>query len=355
VAVTDRYWGPVEPAEAAAVLGRPVEIVSQHLRWLFAVARCRWDTGEAIVKRQPPMGRTADQLRWQHRLTNHLADRGVPAVRARELVELDGLWYEVYDVATGDDTYAGVDTWEPFFSQRHVVAAGRGLAAMHGAGSDFEPRRPQPQRGFVVQLGLTELAPVAAVERLAGERPAVAAYIRDEDWRDDIATAYDELFRRLRPALPELPPAPLHGDWQTNNLFFDGDRLSSIIDFHQADYAPRVLDLAVAVERNCFFWNRISAGEDDAHDLGHAQLLLESYHEVAPLTNAERAAFTDVLAACQFEYGISFLDYYWGIERDRDKANWAWHTFVIGHARWWQGDSGLRARAELDQACSGLP
>ena len=54
------------------------------------------DTGEAfILKRQPPMGRTVDQLRWQHRLTNHLADRGVPAVRARELVELDGLWYEI--------------------------------------------------------------------------------------------------------------------------------------------------------------------------------------------------------------------------------------------------------------------
>jgi len=34
---------------------------------------------------------------------------------------------------------------------------------------------------------------------------------------------------------------------------------------------------------------------------------------VAPLTDAERAAFTDVLAVCQFEYGISFLDYYWGI------------------------------------------
>ena len=110
-----------------------------------------------------------------------------------------------------------------------------------------------------------------------------------------------------------------------------------------------MLDLAVAVERNCFFWNRISAGEDDAHDLRHARLLLESYHEVAPLTDAERAAFTDVLAACQFEYGISFLDYYWGIERDRDKADWAWHTFVIGHARWWQSDAGLRARAELER------
>src|SRR5690349_17671690 len=86
VGVTDRYWGPIEPSEAAAVLGRPVEIVAQHLRWLFAVARCRWDGGEMIVKRQPPMGRDPGQLHWQHRLTNHLADRGVPAARSRGLV-----------------------------------------------------------------------------------------------------------------------------------------------------------------------------------------------------------------------------------------------------------------------------
>ena len=103
-----------------------------------------------------------------------------------------------------------------------------------------------------------------------------------------------------------------------------------------------MLDLAIAVERNCFFWNRISAGEDEAYDLAHARLLVEAYHDVSPLTDAERAAFTDVLAACQFEYGISFLDYYWGIERDRDKADWAWHTFVIGHAHWWQSAAGRR-------------
>ena len=55
--VSDRYWGPIEPAEAAAVAGRPGEIVSQHLRWLFAVAVCRWDGGGGVIKRQPPMGR----------------------------------------------------------------------------------------------------------------------------------------------------------------------------------------------------------------------------------------------------------------------------------------------------------
>ena len=352
--MTDRYWGPIEPSEAAAVLGRPVEIVAQHLRWLFAVARCRWDGGEMIVKRQPPMGRDPGQLHWQHRLTNHLADRGVPACRSRGLVIHDDLWYELFDVARGDDTYAGVDTWEPFRSPRHVQSAGRMLAALHEAGTDFEPRIPQPQQGFVVQLTLAGHAPADAVELLAGERPAVAAYLADRQWREPVEHAYGELFDRLRPALGDLPTCPLHGDWQTNNLFFRDDEISSIIDFHQADYAERLLDLAVAVERNCFFWNRISDGDDDAYDLEHARLLVEAYHDRTPLTEAERQILPDVLAACQFEYGISFLDYYWGVERDEEKADWAWRTFVLGHAEWWQTPAGRRARAGLEEICASL-
>ena len=351
--VADRYWGPIDPAEAAAVLGRPVEIVAQHLRWLFAVARCRWDGGEMIVKRQPPMGRDIEQLRWQHALANFLADQGLPAVRSHGIVVRDGLWYELFDVAEGDDIYAGVDTWEPFRSDAHVRSAGRTLAALHEAGAGFEPRRPQTS-GFVVQLGLVELAPVAAADVMAARRPAVADYLGGRNWREPLERAYTELFDRLRPAVSDLPTAPLHGDWQTNNLFFRGDEVSAIIDFHQADYAPRLLDLAVAVERNCFFWNRISAGEDDAYDLRHAELLLAAYHERARLSASERAALPDVLAVCQFEYGISFLDYYWGIEHDREKADWAWHTFVLGHAQWWQTPAGGRARTELERICAGL-
>jgi Ser/Thr protein kinase RdoA (MazF antagonist) len=354
VGVTDRYWGPIEPSEAAAVLGRPVEIVAQHLRWLFAVARCRWDGGEAIVKRQPPMGRDPGQLHWQHRLANHLADRGVPAVRSLGFVMHDDLWYELFDVARGDDTYAGVDTWEPFRSPRHVESAGRVLAALHEAGADFEPRIPQPHRGFVVQLDTFGLSPVEAVELLAGERPAVAAYLAERSWRGPVQRAYTELFDRLRPMLPGLPTAPLHGDWQTNNLFFRDDEVSAVIDFHQADYAQRLLDLAVAVERNCFFWNRISDGDDEAYDLEHARLLIEAYHAHSPISEAERSAFADVLAACQFEYGISFLDYYWGIERDEEKADWAWETFVLGHALWWQSEAGQRARAGIEAICAAL-
>ena len=143
--VSDRHWGPIQPAEAAAVLGRPVEIVSQHLRWLFAVARCRFDGGELMLKRQPPMGRAIEQVRWQHRLTNHLADRGVPAARARELHQRDGLWYELFDVASGADSYAGVDTWEPFFSDAHVAAAGPDAGASPRAGEGSSRGSPSPR------------------------------------------------------------------------------------------------------------------------------------------------------------------------------------------------------------------
>jgi Ser/Thr protein kinase RdoA (MazF antagonist) len=343
----DRYWDPISDAEVEAVLGAEAVAVARHRRWLFAVARCRTHRGDVYLKRQPPMGRRVAQVAWQHKLANHLADGGVPAARALGLVEEGGLWYEVHEPAAGEDLYAGAESWDPFASETHAGAAGAALARLHLAGADFPDRRPQPQAGFVVQLGTVALSPVRAVASLAAARPAVAGYLEGRAWEGDVAAAYDAVFDRLRPVVPALPPAPLHGDWQTNNLFFSGDDVSGIIDFHQADYAPRLLDLAVAVERNCFFWNRISAGDDAAFDLRHAAALIGAYDAVAPLLPDERAALADVLQACQFEYGISFLDYYWGVEGDREKADWAWDTFVLGHARWWESGPGRDAHAAV--------
>jgi Ser/Thr protein kinase RdoA (MazF antagonist) len=363
--IDSRFWGPIDDDEAAAVLraypalGGPVSVVARHRRWLFAVARCSVAGREVILKRQPRMRREPAQARWQHALANHLADRGVPAARvlAREdgdtHSELGGLWYEVVEPAAGDDVYDDTDTWEPFRSVAHVRAAGDMLARLHDAGASFAPLRAQPPAGFVVQLGRLD-SPVAAVADAASARPAVAAYLGDRDWRDAIREAYEEPFARLEPLARDLPVRPLHGDWQTNNLFFLGDELTGIIDFHQADCSARILDLAVAVERNCFFWNRIAAGDDAAHDLGHAAEMLRAYHRRSPLTAAERAAFPDVLATCQLEYGLSFLDYYWGVESDREKADWAWETFVLGHASWWQGRAGRAARARLETIVDAL-
>jgi Ser/Thr protein kinase RdoA (MazF antagonist) len=340
VGIDDRFWEPISDAEARGVVGEGAQVLARHRRWLFAVARCSSPHGDVYLKRQPPMGRDIEQLRRQHLLTNHLADRGVPAARAIGLVEAAGLWYELHEPAAGEDVYTGADTWDPFARDAHVVSAGRMLARLHAAGADFPDPTPQQQAGFVVQLGMVARKPADAVERLARLRPAVAEHLATRSWRGPVEAAYAELFDRLRPYLPALPQRPLHGDWQTNNLFFTGDECAGIIDFHQADYAPRLLDLAVAVERNCFFWNRISAGDDAAFDLRQAELLVRAYDAETPLEPIERVVLADVLAVCQFEYGISFLDYYAGVERDAAKADWAWNDFVLGHARWWGSPAG---------------
>jgi Ser/Thr protein kinase RdoA (MazF antagonist) len=351
VGIADRYWDHISADEAAGVLGDDTIVLERNRRWLFANARCRLPDGrELYLKRQPRMGRTLDQLEWQHALTNHLAGRGVPAARAVGIVQRGDLWYELIEPAKGEDTYTRAESWDPFGSPAHVEAAGAMLARVHAAGADFGPHRPQPHAGFVVQIGAVRDDPVTAVRERAAARPAVGDYLRGERYESAVDEAYGELFDRLRAVVEELPCRPLHGDWQTNNLFFEGDRVSGVIDFHQADYAPRVLDLAVAVERNCFFWNRISDGDDAAWDSGHVRILISAYDREGGLEPAERAAFADVLAACQFEYGISFLDYYWGVERDREKADWAWQTFVLGHARWWQTQAGLEAREAIRQA-----
>src|SRR5690242_3792338 len=300
--VDDRFWEHISALEARAVLGEDAEIVAGHRRWLFAVARCRTRSGDLYLKRQPPMGRDIAQVEWQHALGNHLADRGVPAARALRVVDLAGLWYEVHEPAAGDDVYAEADRWDPFASDAHVASAAPMLARLPPAGADFSDRPPQRQAGFVVQLGAVAREPADALARLARRRPAVADYLEGRGWEAAVEAAYASIFDRLRPLVDALPERPLHGDWQTNNLFFAGDEVAGIIDFHQADYAPRLLDLAVAVERNCFFWNRISAGDDTAFDLAHAAALVGAYDAVAPLMPAERAAFADVLQACQFEY-----------------------------------------------------
>jgi Ser/Thr protein kinase RdoA (MazF antagonist) len=349
----DRHWDHISDAEAEEVLGSGTAVLRRHRRWLFAVARCRTADGDVYLKRQPRMGRALDQVARQHRLANHLAAAGVPAARALALHDRGDLLYEVHAPADGEDVYAGADSWDPFASDAHVAAAGAGLARLHLAAASLPDQEPQPQRGFVVQLDAAASDPVAAVEERAAARPAVAHYLSGRGWRDDVDAAYAWIFDRLRPHLPDLPRTPIHGDWQTNNLLFAGDRVAGIIDFHQADVAPRVLDLATAVERNCLFWNRISAGDDGAHDLRHAALLIGAYARVAPLAPAEAAAFADVLAACQFEYGISFLDYYWGVEADRAKADWAWTTFVLGHARWWASAAGRRVHAEVARIAAG--
>ena len=336
------------------MLGPGTRVLERHRRWLFAVSRCRTADGRDLyLKRQPPMGRSIEQLRWQHRLTNHLADRGVPAARALGLVEQDGFWYELLEPAAGTDAYAGADSWDPFGRDVHVAAAGEMLARLHRSRRGLLAARP-PATGRVRRAARAGRAgrrgggrgalPAAPGGRRVPARPGLAGARRGRlrppagaRRRAARAAGGAAAARRLADQQPVLRGRPADR----------GDRLP-----------PGGLRAADSCrpggggQRNCFFWNRISAGDDRAYDLCQAAVLVAAYDAVEPLAADERAAFPDVLAACQFEYGISFLDYYWGVERDREKADWAWHTFVLGHAEWWASPAGREAAAAIGRIVS---
>ena len=74
--VDDRYWDPIEQAEAEEVLGPGVRVTERHRRWLFAVSRCETPQGVVYLKRQPAMGRALAQVEWQHRVADHSLTAG---------------------------------------------------------------------------------------------------------------------------------------------------------------------------------------------------------------------------------------------------------------------------------------
>ena len=74
--------------------------------------------------------------------------------------------------------------------------------------------------------------------------------------------------------LVDIPSSATHGDWHGNNLFFRGDEVVSVIDFHLCDMTFRMYDLVVALDRNAVEWLAILDGQADAvrYDLIDAML-----------------------------------------------------------------------------------
>ncbi len=143
---------------------------------------------------------------------------------------------------------------------------GVALASLHAAGRDFGLRRDnalgptgwQPlfsrfeQRAEEVQSGLTEF----------------------------IAR---ELYHLLAMWPTTLPAGIIHADLFPDNVFFQDDRLSGLIDFYFACNDQLAYDIAVCLNAWCFDSNT-------SFDINSGRALLLGYQSVRPLLATERAA-----------------------------------------------------------------
>ncbi len=77
-----------------------------------------------------------------------------------------------------------------------------------------------------------------------------------------------------------LPRSTIHADLFRDNVLFDGDELSGIIDFYYACDEILLYDLAIALSDWC-------VGEDQKINLAKARALLSAYQDTRPVSEVE--------------------------------------------------------------------
>lgn len=227
-------------------------------------------------------GRTdAASLPFCFGLTAHAADAGLPC--ARPLRDRSG-----EAIGRLKDCPAAIlewlpGAWKPSPSLANQAAAGALLARLHLAGAQFPLTRPNPV-GPAARRALFDRCQSRAT---AADRRLLR---RMEPWVDD---------RVSSPALA-LPTGPIHADYFPDNILFEDDAPSGLIDFYFACTDVLAYDLAIALSAWGF-------DADGAALPGAIAAFQSGYESVRPLSPAERAALPGLGAVAAVRFTVTRL------------------------------------------------
>ena len=214
-------------------------------------------------------------------LMRHLAGKGVPC--PMPIARRDGaLWGELCGKPAAIVTFLDGD-WPRAPTAEHCRAVGAALAQMHLAGQDFPLARPND----LSLAGWHQLF-AATRDRADAVAPGLAAEIGRQ-----LATLTDRWPR-------DLPSGAIHADLFPDNVFFQGGRLSGVIDFYFACTDAWAYDLAVCVTAWCF-------PVPDRYDRRLAAALQDGYMAVRPLDAAEREALPLLLRGAALRFLLTRL------------------------------------------------
>ena len=199
-------------------------------------------------------------------LLKHLSARGVPCPVPIVAIGNGEVIQEVADRPASMVSFlegASVKRIAPW----HCAELGRNLAQMHIAAAGYGLSRENnlSYKGWV-QLWQN------CREKAGREWPQIPDVV-------------DAAFARLEKEWPrDLPKAVIHADLFPDNVFFDDQKLTGLIDFYFACVDMVAYDLAICLNAWCFETNR-------EFNITRSQRLLEAYGEIRPLSEAEKQAF----------------------------------------------------------------
>lgn len=239
----------------------------------------RVETGEGPRFLRVNEGKTAEDVAREAEIVSHVAAAGVPTpvplrtATGAAFVTWQGQFVSMFPWLAGR-TLARAE-----LAPGHAQQVGRALARLHRAGADFPDRRPGRYEPDEIERRLAGIAEVASGD------PALA---------DAVKVLAPELAALRADRTPDLPVGLIHGDLFVDNVLFDGEAMTALLDFEQASWGRLAYDLAVTTLAFGF-------GRDDFRpDVVRA--LFDGYLSVRPLEARERRGFAAELrfVACRF-------------------------------------------------------
>ena len=166
----------------------------------------------------------------------------------------------------------------------HIEAMGYQLAAMHHATKHY-PHHHRNTRGATWhQQAIQRLLPILD--------------------HDNKQLLQKEMNFQLQQDYRVLPHGIIHADFFRDNVFFDGDNISGLIDFYYACNDYFLLDVAIVSNDWCL-------NEAGIPDIEKVEVLLHAYEKFFPLSSQAHQHWNGLLRAAALRFWLSrLLDYH---------------------------------------------
>ena len=174
-----------------------------------------------------------------------------------------------------------------FLNEVQLRSAGKALATLHIAGSNFDEHRENPTGFDWLQENIQIMQ--ADVEKTYG---AEALNLLNDELNFQIKSQENQ-------AKADLPCGVIHGDLFVDNILFEGDEVSGVIDFYYAHDAALAMDVAIAINAQAI----VLGDEDEAR----MAAFLKGYESKRTLTADEKAALNGLLRLGALRFWVSRL------------------------------------------------
>jgi len=218
-----------------------------------------------------------DTLRFQHRLSSHLDQNGIPVARiksgkdGKNIVELDTWALELQQFVQAEPMEVSAET---------LAISAAALGRFHHICHEF----PRPQRD-------TRMWRFSEVPRAAfGKLYEIA---KQQGSEADATKCCNQIALFLRDAANELnwearnkfETGLIHGDWHGGNLLFRNGELAAVVDLEFAGDGCYLEDMSYAISNLC-----IRTTDNPARLLKRVNILLDNYQTFRALSHHEQVA-----------------------------------------------------------------